>query len=292
MKYQTIIDTVAIQIDLTHEEARNNRLTEVLNIFRKENLFIATNNYPTNQHAHFFIREYKVKANQTTVASIRIGSFSIKDTTTNTVITTYYVAIEFAGLVSYNADQDKLSHMMLFRVCSYFNTRHITFKITGLDVAIDLYTKFENVLALCIKKSPKTVYYAANELQWYDTTHYIENIPKNKQSLVVQRAYIYDKTIKEGLPYHLTRFEVALQPKFFSNNRSNTVMKIISAINRYYVMYVPNKKERKQIVEKYDALPTLRQRDIRKLKLDEYRCYPDASEITVFLNQMYAVRES
>jgi len=179
----------------------------------------------------------------------------------------------------------------LQQTCAYLNTRQITFKLTGLDISLDLYTKYENVMALCTKKSPKTCYYGANEVQFYDTTSYMERIPEHKLQLAVQRAYLYAKSIKENLFYNITRFEVKLQPKFFNKNRENIISGIMNALDRYHVMYVPNKKEKQYLMDQYDNHAILRYRDIKKLKFDNYRCYSDISVIVGFINNLFTVQE-
>ena len=135
------------------------------------------------------------------------------------------------------------------------------------------------------------MYWTANELQFYDTTNYIEKIPNHKLQLAVQRAYLYDKTAKENLPYSLTRFEVKLQTNFFNKNRDNIISGIMNALNRYHVMYVPIKREKQYLMDQYDSHSILRDRDIKKLKFDNYRCYPDISVVVGFINKMFTIRE-
>ena len=291
MRYQTTIDTVGIQIDAVNEMTRNMMLEGILALYKRENLFITIKDYPLNQHSNFYIREYHVYANNITVVSIKTGSFSIKDTLTNVVTTTYYISLEFAGLMRYNQILDQITNSTLFKTCAYLNSNLITFKLTGLDVCIDLYTKFDNVLALCTKKTPKTVYWATFEEQVYPTTTYIEKIKHNKLQQAVQRAYLYDKAYKEGLEYNLTRFEMKLQPKFFNKNRENIISGIMHSLDKYHVMYVPNKKEKQHLMREYDSHSILRQRDIKKLKFDSYRCHPDISVVVGFINRMFSIIE-
>lgn len=291
MKYKTIIDTVCLQIDTIQEDIRNTILEGILGLYQKYNLYVAYKDYPINQHSNFYVREYYAYANNVVVASIRAGSFSVKDSVTTTTVTTYYISLEFAGLMTYNQQRDKITNDTLFKTCAYINTRQITFKLTGLDISLDLFTKYENILALCTKKSPKTAYWTANALQWFDTTSYMEKIPNHKLQLAVQRAYLYDKAIKENLPYDLTRFEVKLQPKFFNKNRDNIIAGIMNTLDRYHVMYIPNKKEMQHLMDQYDAHSILRDRDIKRLKFDNYRCYYDISAIVGFINHMFTVQE-
>lgn len=292
MKYQTTIDTVGLQIDSIYEDTRNAILEEILALYIKNNLYIAHKNYPINQHSNFYIREYHIYANNVVIASISTRSFSVKNRVTNQVITTYYITLEFAGLMSYNEKLDKTSNDTLLKTCAYLNTKNITFKLTGMDICIDLNTKYENVLALCTRKSPKTEYYRANEVQFYDTTSYLEKIPRIKLNLAVQRTYLYDKSIKENLPNNLTRFEVKLQPKFFNKNRNNIISGIINVLDRYHVMYLPNKKEKNYLMEQYDNQHILRHRDIKRLKFNKYRCHPDISVVVSLINHMSSIQVS
>lgn len=289
MKYQTTIDTVSIQIDLRENNAKDEMLQDILSLLIGNNIYITYNDHQINAiHSNFTRREYKAVANNLVLASIKEGSYSYKYINASTTV--YYVAIEFAGLMRYNKQLDKLANDTLFLVCAYLNTRHITFKITGLDIALDLFTDYGKVLALCTKKAPKTTYYAANEKQTFSTTTYIEKIPQGKQEKVVQKAYLYDKTVKENLSYKLTRFEVKLQSSFFTTKRVNLWSSIMNTLSKYHVMYIPNAKEKRKLMDDYDACHILRSRDIKRIGFDNYRCYHDMASITGFINKLYTVK--
>ncbi len=292
MKSQTSIDTLAIRIDYNDEAARTLVLNEILTLLQKEKLHLHYHDHRINENSNFYIREYQLRANNRTVVTIRAGSYSVKDTNNIIIITTYYIAITFAGLKSHLLKIDIFSNTILFKVCAYLNTRYVSFKVTALDISLDLYTKYGNILALCTNKSPKTGYYTAYEQQPFLSTSYIEKIPHYKAKDAVQRAYLYDKASKESLPFPLTRFEVKLQSKFFSNNRQSLQFAIAKALNKYHVMYVANKKEKHSLMAQYDNTPALRQRDIKRLGLDSYRCYPDMAVIVAFINDIYTVNES
>ncbi len=291
MTYLTTIDTVTLQIDLVEEERRNSMLEEMLALLHANNLYVGHKDHPIGLHSNFFIREYQAYSNNVVIASIRAGSYSIKNPLTSMVVTTYYITMEFAGLSSYHELLNTVTRGVLLKLVAYCNSRNITFKLTGCDIAIDMFTKFDNVLALCTKKSPKTAYWIAGELQFYDTTTYIENIPYSKLEQAVQRAYLYDKALKDGLAYPLTRFEVKLQPKFFNKNKENIILGIANALDKYHVMYVPNKRDKQYLIEQYNANHKLGQRGIKKLGLDKYRCHPDITAVVAFINQLFTVQE-
>lgn len=291
MKYLTTIDTVSLQIDTHDEVARNFIADEILGLLHTRKLFIAEKEHNNNLYSNFFIREYEIYSLNVVLASIRMGSFSMRNPGNSTVTTTYYIAIEFAGLKRYHEQLDAMSNKTLLSVCAYLNSRSIFYKLTGLDICIDLQMKFENVLALCTKRSPKTSYYTTNESQRYETTNYIEKIADRHKDEVLQRAYLYDKSFKEGLPYVLTRFELKLQQKFFNKYRDALVYSIYKALEKYHVMYVPVKKERQYLREEYDNHPILRDRDIKRIGFDSYRCHFDITAINSFILRIFSIKE-
>jgi len=291
MKYQTTIDTVSIQIDFLNENDRDIILKEILTLLNSKNIHVTHKDYPVSVHPNFSIREYQGVANKVVVASARAGSYSYRDKETNAVITIYYIALVFAGLMRYNTKLDTVANETLLTVCAYLNTHYIAFKITGLDIALDVFTDFHKLLALCTKKSPTTAYYTANDTQLFPSTTYIEKIPQHKQGEVVQKSYLYDKALKEGLKYKLTRFEVKLQSSFFAKNRLNLLADIMKALNKYHVMCVPNAKEKQRLMNEYDMSSVLRQRNIKKIGFDKHRCYHNIPAIVGFINQLFTIQK-
>ena len=289
MKYQTTIDTVSIQIDLQEERKREGILDNLLSLLRNNNLYIEHNGYSTTLYSNFYVQEYKAYANKVVMVSIKVGSYSYRDRYTGQILTIYYIALKFAGIQRYDEHLDKKANELLFGICAYLNRQNIIFKLTGLDVALDLFTDFSKVLALCTKKSPTTTYYAANEAQIYHLTTYIEKLSQYQYHKAVQKAYLYDKSAKEQLAKKLTRFEVKLQSLFFQKNRYNNIAAIIKALDKYHVMYVPQIKQKQYLMDAYDKHHILRQRDIKKIGFDDYRCYYDIPVIVNFIKQLYTV---
>lgn len=291
MKYQTTIDTVSLQIDTNNEVSRNFIIDGIIRLLYANKLYVKEKNYPTNLHSNFFIREYEIYANSVSVAKIRMGSYSIKNPLDTLAVTTYYIGIEFAGLKTYHDQLDFISNNTLLSVCAYLNSRNILYKLTGLDICIDMYTGFDNVLAFCTKKSPKTFYYTAKEHQEYDSTSYLEKIPQTSWNEAVKRSYLYDKSQKEKLPYKLTRFELKLQPKFLNKYRDTLIYAISNTFDRYHVMFVPMKKVREALKDQFDKTPILRERDIKRIGFDSYRCHFDITVVKSFIVRMFTVIE-
>ncbi len=290
MKYQTSVDTVCLQIDTPNEMTRSLIVDGIFHLLWTKKIYFAEKPCPASLHSNFYKKEYYLYSNNLVLATIWMSSFSMKNNFNNTVNTTYYIALEFAGLKSHHPQRDAISNTALFSVCAYLNTRSISFKLKSLDVCLDMYTSMDNVLALCTKKSPKTIYYGANEAQKFHGTYYIEKINIHPHE-AVQRAYLYDKALKDKLPYRLTRFELKLQSKFFSKYRHTFIASMIKSLSRYHVMHVPNKRDKNYLMEQYDQYPILRDRDIKRIGFDTYRCYPDIAAVVNFINQLFSIKE-
>ena len=235
-------------------------------------------------------RDYFIYFHSTTIASITTGAFNERVSGTSSYTTKYYISVKFAGLCRYNEKIDSISYYCLLKTCAFFNTYHIAFKLTELDVCLDVECEFHNLLALCVKKSPKTDYYRPSDMQTYADTTYIEKIPYKKLEKAVLRAYVYNKSLKERLRQKITRFELKLQPKYFSKYRFD-MAPIEKALSRYYVMYFKNSLDKNQVVEAYEKYQTFRKREIGRLGLDTYRLYPDITKIQSFLEQLLHVND-
>jgi len=181
-----------------------------------------------------------------------------------------------------------MSNKILIDICGYLNSRYIPFNIIELDIALDIFTDFNNILVLCTKKIPKVNYYKAEEKQYYDSTKYIE---KSKEShKISQYAYYYDKSSKENLDFKLTRFELKLTSQFFNRNREKIYNLILKALERYCVLYIRKQKTKKQLMLKYDNYEINRRKDLEKLEYNLERCYFNMRIITDFFNMLYAAQ--
>jgi hypothetical protein len=232
-------------------------------------------------------RVFFIYYNNTYIASISTGIYTTYDK--NMIATNiYYISTKFAGLKRYNELVDNASLDCLFRICAFFNSHNLVFKVTQLDIAIDINTKFENVLAVCTKRTPNTQYFSLSEQQKFEQTRYVENIAYDKLHKVSKHAYTYDKAFKEGLDFDLTRFELSLNPKFFSKNALN-IENIAKALDRYHVMYFPTTKEKQTKINEYESYTNFRSRDIKKIGFEAYRLYPDLIYINEFLSWMFNI---
>ena len=278
MRTETVIDTVALQYNFDSEEKCDNAIEDIRERLEKYKYIVNDN----------CIVEYNYK----TIATIDRGSFSYVKKGTMKATSVWYLSIKLAGLKTYIPWRDIVSHNCFLLVISYFNTRQLPFKVTQCDVALNIFTKYENVLSLCTTRHSTTQYYKANEEQLFDTTTYIEKFKSKKHKKdAVSHVCCYDKSNKEKLPYNLVRHEVSMQKKFFKSNGFD-IGAIFKECNRYHVMYIPNKKRRQEIMDQYDSYDVLRQRDIKALKLDRYRLFIDLKVVVDFALELYNVNDS
>jgi hypothetical protein len=283
MKHATAIDTIGIQIDCNDATEQQYVLTGLLDfIIKADSLYLQNNSFILDSNV--MIIEYCIYANNTIVAKINTGIF--RTGKVNNYVTKYYINVTFAGLKRCNEVLDAVSMDSLLRVCAYFNVKNIKFKLTELDICIDVDCPFEHMLAICIKKTPKTKYYTFNDRQAYSNTTYIEKISIKKLNSSVSRAYYYDKRAKQNLDYDRSRFELKLQHRYFNKYGFDTKA-IQNALNRYYVMYFKNIGDRNAIIEAYNGYEFVREKEAIGLDLHRYRIYPDIDVIQNFIKKMF-----
>lgn len=282
MDYSTHVDTLKIQVDTYDTFEQHTLLKEILG-FIIESRFLYVDHKDKRIGLNKIIREYYVYAKNKVVAVVNTGISREKNKYTSRYLSKCYISITFAGLKSYNKIKDKASKDCLFRVCAFLNENNISFKITELDICIDIKADFENVMAIAIKKTPKTKYYGINERQTFSKTNYIEKISKKNLHRAIQRAYTYDKSHKEGLSSNLTRFELKLQSKYF-NHYGLCLESIEKAINKYYVMYFEDLRDKFYIMGVYDKYQYFRNREVKRYSLDDYRLHPNINYVKKFIN--------
>lgn len=287
MKVITAIDTIGIQIDCNNAHTQREILQSILGFIMMTNsLYVDHKDYLVGINTTR--REYFIYSNKITVATINTGVFRSGSHDNNDYAMKYYINIKFAGLKKYNKTLDKASHNCLLMICAYLNTRGIGFKLTELDVCIDAECAYDNILAVCSKKSPKTHYHELIDDQVYATTTYIEKIVAQKRDKAVLRAYTYDKSHKEKLSNKITRFEVKLQPKYF-NKYGFSIKAIEKALNRYHVMFFENTEEKYSKIEAYDRYKRVQKRELKRLEFNDYRLYADMGYIENFINLILTV---
>jgi len=278
MRTETAIDTIALQCNFNNEEKSETARYAIVERLKEYKLY-------TVDDIKF---EYKYK----TVVTVDKGSFSYVTKDKKKARTVWYLSIKLAGLKRYIPDRDKVSHNTLMLIVSYLNTHKLAFKVTQFDVALNIFTKLDNILALCTKRHSTTQYWEANEEQLFATTRYMEKFNNAKhKGEAVSHCLLYGKSYKEELEYNLVRLELSLQKKFFKNNGFN-IGAMYNEFYRYHVMYIPNQKTKQEIMDKYDSLEVIRKKDIKYLKLERYRLHVDINVLVDFATKLYLVEDA
>jgi len=286
MLERTEIDTVALQIDFDTDQRQREVLNDLYCFISENGFYIDCKEYGFG--GGMKKREYFVYANNATIATLSTGAFRTGSYVNNDYAIKYYITVKFAGLKRYDDVSDTVSYNGLLLVCAYLNTYEIAFKLTELDICIDVECTLEHLVALCVKKSPKTHYYALEERQIFTTTRYIEKMAKKKLGKAVLRAYTYDKMIKESLDTPLSRFELKLQSAYFKKY-GFSIESIEKALDRYCVMYFEDLEIKERMIKRYNGYTSVRKREIERMGLDRYRLYPDIAYIDDFIVTLLCV---
>lgn len=284
--YETNIDTVALQLDLDDALRQRTKLQMLISwiIGRKLGKLEEVVSNPN-------IIKYKLLFGNTKLLTIHTGSTRIRDRVTGRFKSLYYIRIRFAGLKSHNFDYDRRAFNCLMNICSFLNTTSTPFKLTELDLAIDLFGSFDNVLVACTRKASYVTYNPLGFKQYFNgvPTSYIEDYRELKQRRnAVMRSYLYNKSAKNRLPFTVTRFEIKLQNRFFVNNGFN-LNSIVNALDKYYVMHFRNRIEKQQVINNYNNYKNVTNREINRLGLHNYRIYPNTLAIDDFINKILSV---
>ena len=275
MRTETVIDTVALQCNFYNEKKCDITQNDIIDRLREYNYYCDDG--------------INIEFNYKSIATIDKGSFSYITKNKKKANKVWYLSIKLAGLKKYIHERDKASHNALMLIVSYLNTHELTFKVTQLDVALNIFTKLDNTLALCTHRYATTKYWKASEDQLFTTTRYMEKFKSAKHKAeAVSHGCLYDKSAKESLDYNLTRFEISFQKKFFKNNGFN-VGAMYNEFYRYHVMYIPNQKKKQEIMAKYDSLEVIRKKDIKDMKLERCMLHIDINVLVDFTTNLYLV---
>ena len=134
-------------------------------------------------------------------------------------------------------------------MAAYLNTNNIDFRLTELDIAMDILSKINNVIAVCLRRSANVEYFDlgdinkdGNSIQEYYGTYYLEKFESfKKRKNAMSRANLYNKRQKElqkfknDIGFELTRFEVKLQKRYFVKKEYGTGV-MYKALDKYAVL--------------------------------------------------------
>lgn len=277
MKYNLIVDTIALQVDYHNEYKCDLGYSQLQELLKGYGYFYDT-----------IKKEYQYKHKK--ILTMSKGSYGVKRNGNKQII--YYIRIKLAGLKRYLLYIDIASHNALMIIASYFNTNKQFYKVTQFDVAVDIFTKYKNILVLCTNKRPSTKYFGANEEQPFNTTTYIEkfNNGKDKANAAVHMQK-YCKTSKSKLLINITRVEISFQKPFLNKNGLN-IGYMYAEIMRYHILYIANNmKKQQEVKDKYDSIEIMRARDIKSLNISQHRLHIDIIPLASIISDIYTVTD-
>ncbi|MGE4420254.1 MAG: hypothetical protein AB7D38_10560 [Sulfurimonas sp.] len=286
--HYTFIDTIGFRINCSSDIQQRDTLHNILTYLQEEFCtYIDAVPYSVGFDTRM---EYKIYCNNTTVLSFTTGYSN----------NSYYINIRFAGLKSYHVLIDNVSYFYLHYIVSYLNYYQIGFKLSELDVAIDVHHfPFENLLAICTSKTSRTMYHKLGEAQPYDgETTYIEKFTSAATiDTALKRAYLYDKTKKEvatkgnNIDIPVVRFEVKLQSSYF-NKYGFDLNKFNETLNMYHLLYFYNMDEKYALIDKFNSYSVVRKREINRMGLEQVRLHFDINYIYSFINTLLNITPS
>ena len=223
----TYIDTVGLRCECFNSFERD-RIFDGLLSFIKEKKIVGIE-YDKKRSTKYY-QITKLQNYNSILATISKGYFEYGNKRYKNEY--YYININFYGLKRHNTIKDDASRLLIKSISAYLNTNDIYFRITELDVAMDIESQLENILVVKPRRSANVEYFQlgdkdkdGNKIQKDEGTYYIEKFSSNKQRKnAMNRAYLYDKRAKElekfkkDIGFELTRFEVKLQKRYFVKN--------------------------------------------------------------------------
>ena len=299
LMYRTIIDSLGIRIECSSPYEQREILSKLLEYAGDSNLsyFVNYIDHVINSMTGAINREYFIYSHSKTLASITTMSYQAGKKRGKTV---YYVKVIWAGIKSYNEFTDNMSLICMLSMTSWLRANKIDFRLSELDLGIDVERYFEHVSVLPVKRVPNVKYYNPDDVQKYvGQTAWIEKINIKRKDHVASRAYTYDKQHKEDLKDEVTRFELKLQTGFFNNSKLDNfysvVLAIYNALDRYAVLYFEDINVKHYIEQQYMDIVGSdiknKSRKIKGLELDPYRLYPDTKFIEQFLSTVLYTKD-
>ena len=263
------IDTVGIRCEYYGKYDRDNLFNKIINFIGGQHIVGIVFD---NKNSTKYYQTTKLQYGNSTLATISKGFYE-QTSKSGYRAEYYYINISFYGLMRYNKIKDDASRFLIRTIAAYLNTNNIDFKLTELDIAMDIKSKPDNILAICTKRTANVHYYDLgdytidnNKIQENDGTYYIEKFESHEQKKnAMSRAYLYDKRQKERnkfkreIGFDLTRFELKLQKRYFVKNEYG-ITEIYKKLLNYTVLYFEDLGHKEMFIKAYNDATTSRQR--------------------------------
>lgn len=298
----TYIDTLGLRCVCYTKYDRDALFNSIVTFLSKKHIVGIVND---NKNSNKYYQTIKLQYANSTLATISKGYF--EQTSKSRYKTEYYyINISFYGLIRYDKIKDNTSRLLVQIIAAYLNTNNIDFKLMELDLAMDIKSNPDNILAICTRRTAHVNYYDLgdytinnNKIQNNDGTYYIEKFESFKQKKnAMSRAYLYDKRQKErdkfkrDIGFELTRFELKLQKKFFVKNEYDGSF-LFKAIAKYSILYFEDIKQKELFIQQFNSTKTSRKRkNVISQACDSYNAFlltPMLSNVCSFLRDIDSI---
>lgn len=287
MEATTLIDSIGVNITfqsnvqqrdvLLKLKKHTNDLDKSINVIAKEK---------ENKDGAFIGIYYLVVYKNIELAEIHTGAAPSKDGIT------FYINIIFAGLASYTEKNDLIRSEVLLSTCSWLNDKKVAFSIKELDVSMDILSPIIYTHVMQLKKVPN----ASNQTEnlYNGETTYLQK--KKKSYSYSTTAILYDKKVKEKLPYNISRFEVRfLFQKDERDNLFNLQHKISKGLERYGLFYFEELLLKNEVIRHQDFIekngkPRARQYKQLVKQIEEFRLKPDLNYVMEYIYGLYSIK--
>lgn len=203
----------------------------------------------------------------------------------------FYIRIRWCGLKSFNYKQDKASLKALLTIVAFLNTTRFNYRFVELDIAIDMYCPFENVLVTkYLEHRPNNVKYnPLGYIQYYQgvPTSYVEDYSdKSKRRASMMRFYLYNKSAKEMIFNQvITRAELKLQNRFFVK-KGFSLASIKKVLDKYTVIYFKNSAYKQRNVNMLNTTNTLDDFELFMMEFHNYKISANLDVVKEFIRQI------
>ncbi len=285
MHYETNIDTFAIQMDFSTPQQQNMKLELLSNwIIGRQLGDLKLNEKKTSSN----LKVYDLRYAGSKLATIHSGFARVKDIATTEYTQNFYIRIRWCGLKSFKPLYDEATYKTLITICAFLNTTRTDYRFVEVDVAIDMFCNFDNILGIVAQPVSNVPYNKLGMVQYFNgvPTSYLEDYSNPKQRKdAFMRFYIYNKSVKENLNFSVTRAELKLQNRFFLKN-GFTLESISKAFNKYRLYYLKNSIQKLYISDKYRNFRDLNYSDLCRLEAENHRVHLNPSVIKAFIRQV------
>ena len=268
-RVNTYIDTLGLRCVCYSKYDRDTLFNRIVTFLSKQHIVGILND---NKNSNKYYQITKLQHSNSTLATISRGYFE-QTSRSGYRAEYYYINISFYGLMRYDKIKDDASRLLVRTITAYLNTNNIDFQLTELDIAMDIKSHPDNILAICTKRTANVNYYDLgdytvdnNKIQNNDGTYYIEKFESFKQKKnAMSRAYLYDKRRKErdkftrDIGFDLTRFELKLQKRYFVKNEY-TGSSMYRAMQKYTQLYFGDMRQKELFIKQYNDVNTARKR--------------------------------